>query len=65
MVLKFQNRIKRCHAINFKNIMLDDVPKLPYKDNEFHVTNFMEVIEHIPKENIDQILESKFKDNGF
>ena len=64
-----KNRIKRCHAINFKNaIMLDDVPKLPYKDNEFHVINFMEVIEHIPKENIDQILEEMkrvLKHNGF
>ena len=64
-----KNRIKRCHAINFKNaIMVDNVPKLPYKDNEFHVINFMEVIEHIPKENIDLILKEirrVLKQNGF
>lgn len=63
-----KNRLKRCHAINFKNAILVDLsPKLPYKDNEFDVINFMEVIEHIPKAKIDLILKEikrVLKQNG-
>lgn len=63
-----KNRIKRCHAINFDNaILVNNVPKLPYKDNEFHIINFMEVIEHIPKDNVDLILKEikrVLKQNG-
>jgi len=50
-------RIDRCNALGWKNAKyIASGSELPYKDGTFHIINFMEVVEHVPLDNIDAVL---------
>jgi 2-polyprenyl-3-methyl-5-hydroxy-6-metoxy-1,4-benzoquinol methylase len=57
-----QSRVDRCHALGWENALyISNGAKLPYLDGTFHIINFMEVIEHIPFENIDAVLNELYR----
>lgn len=52
-----KKRIENCREIGWNNVFLIKNNQLPFSSNMFDVINFMEVIEHIPKSEIDNILK--------
>lgn len=49
-----ETRVKRCHQIGFKKaVYLPLMSKRPYENNHFDLINYLEVIEHVPSNEID------------
>ena len=51
-------RVERCHSLGFRNAtQIEKGARLPFGDNSFDIINVMEVVEHIPADAIDAVLE--------